>query len=68
MLKWGVLKGRVVMKTATLEKPVDMYLGFAIFCRDGQYVAEPTAWIGEPLIAEDLPTVRKKIWRWWHSV
>jgi len=46
----------------------DAYLGFGIKVQDGCYVATPVGWTGEVLLAESMPTLRRKIWRWWHQV
>jgi hypothetical protein len=46
----------------------DSYLGFEIRTQNGCYVATPAGWTGEVLLAESLPTLRLKIWRWWHMV
>jgi len=50
------------------QKPADEYLGYRIQLQDGSYVAMPLGWNGEVIVAETLPTVRRKIWRWWHQV
>ena len=44
------------------------YLGFCIQMLDGWYVATPMGWTGEVLLADDMPALRRKIWRWWHQV
>jgi hypothetical protein len=46
----------------------DCYLGFDISTLAGCLVATPTGWPGEILIAESMPALRRKIWRWWHQV
>jgi hypothetical protein len=46
----------------------DSYLGFGIKHQDGCYVATPVGWTGEVLLAESMPTMRRKIWRWWHQL
>ena len=46
----------------------DTYLGFDISTHAGCYVATPTGWPGEVLLAESMPALRRKIWRWWHQV
>ena len=46
----------------------DQYLGFEIGIQDGCYVAKPQGWTGEVLLADSMPRMRKKIWRWWHQV
>lgn len=53
-----------------VENPTlaDEYLGYAIKNQDGCYVATPMGWNGEVLLADNLPTLRRKIWRWWHMV
>jgi hypothetical protein len=52
------------------EAPVtsDVYLGYEIRLQDGGLVATPQGWRGEVLIADTMPTMRRKIWRWWHQV
>lgn len=47
---------------------LDSYLGFTIEELEGCYAATPTGWTGEILIAESLPTLRRKIWRWWYLI
>ena len=56
------------MHTTAIPKLEDQYLGFAIQLQDGYYVASPTGWAGEVLLAETMPQLRRKIWRWWHQV
>lgn len=46
----------------------DCYLGFDISMHAGCYVATPTGWPGEVLLADSMPALRRKIWRWWHQV
>ncbi|MBI3963809.1 MAG: hypothetical protein HY341_02305 [Candidatus Kerfeldbacteria bacterium] len=52
----------------TYQDVEDEYLGFRIMVHDGTYVAEPKGWIGEILLAETMPQLRRKIWRWWHQL
>ena len=44
------------------------YLGFDISTHAGCFVGTPTGWPGEILIADSMPALRRKIWRWWHQV
>jgi hypothetical protein len=50
------------------QKLQDQYLGFGITVQDGCYVASPMGWTGEVILAESMPQLRRKIWRWWHQV
>ena len=57
--------------TTPTMRPVDVYLGFEIFAEDTGFVAISQDWAAdhpEVLQAPDLPTLRKLIWRWWHSL
>ena len=59
--------------TSTLEaSPVDVYLGFEIFEKDGiGFAAIPRGWARDGrtvLKASDLPTLRKRIWFWWYHL
>ena len=66
------------MMTATKTKPdeltppVDVYLGFEIRRHsDASFVAIPLGWTHRDaavLEAQDLPTLRKRIWSWWHRL
>jgi len=51
-----------------VRKVVEPYLGFGIQVLDGWFVATPMGWTGEVLLADDMPALRRKIWRWWHQV
>jgi len=44
------------------------YLGFSIQHHAGCFVATPVGWPGEVLLADTMPVLRRKIWRWWHQV
>ena len=46
----------------------DEYLGFGIRVQDDCYVAIPLGWRGEVIIADSMPALRKKVWKWWHQV
>ena len=46
----------------------DYYLGFEIGSDGYMWYAQPSGWKGEVLLAESLPQIRKRIWRWWHAV
>ncbi len=67
-------KKEVPVMQATVQKLepeigyLDSYLGFTIQERDGCYTATPKGWTGEILLAESLPTLRRKIWRWWYLI
>jgi hypothetical protein len=57
--------------TVTREEPrkvAEAYLGFEIRWSDGKCMAIPMGWHAEPIHAESLPELRKKIWRFWHQV
>ena len=61
----------VVQTKAPAARPqtVELYLGFLITQEDEMYfVATPSGWThsGAILEASDLPTLRKRIWVWWH--
>ena len=47
---------------------LDSYLGFTIQECEGCFTATPQGWTGEILLAESLPTLRRKIWRWWYVI
>jgi hypothetical protein len=57
-----------ILKVQQATRLEDSYLGFGIRIQDGSYVATPTGWTGEVLLAESMPAMRRKIWRWWHQV
>ena len=67
-------KGGADMQATTFETQVqargavEQYLGFAIQQNSGSYMASPLGWQGEVLLAESMPVLRRKIWRWWHQV
>jgi hypothetical protein len=61
-----VMQATMQLKSESLVE--DQYLGFEIELQDGYYVAKPLGWTGEVLLAESMPRMRKKIWRWWHQV
>ncbi len=46
----------------------DSYLGFGIRFLDNIFFATPVGWTGEVLLAESMPILRRKIWRWWYQV
>ena len=48
------------------QKLEDQYLGYGIEAHDGYYMAIPMGWSGEIILAENMPQMRRKIWRWWH--
>ncbi len=56
----------------TQSRPVDVYLGFEIYQEaEDRFVAVPQGWAGgeeNQLHAPDLPSLRKKIWDWWHNI
>jgi hypothetical protein len=54
--------------TGLAQRADDHYLGFDISTHAGCYVGTPTGWPGEVLLAESMPALRRKIWRWWHQV
>jgi len=56
--------------TPAIEEKVstDTYLGFKIVPFGLGFLARPYGWPGGDLQANDLPTLRKKIWAWWHHV
>jgi hypothetical protein len=51
---------------------VDVYLGFEILRHgDDGFIAIPRGWTHTEvrvLEADDLPALRKQIWKWWHSL
>ena len=49
-------------------RQAELYLGFVIQQHAGCYVATPQGWPGEVLLADSMPVLRRKIWRWWHQV
>ena len=55
---------------APLPQTVDTYLGFEIRqMADDSFVAIPTGWSHRDIAvieAADMPTMRKRIWSWWH--
>ena len=57
-------------KTLALPRALDSYLGFEIrHSAEDSYVAFPQGWSHAGLVlleAADLPTLRKRIWAWWH--
>lgn len=55
-------------KTEREARHEDSYLGFAIQEHEDCFIATPKGWTGEILLAESLPTLRRKIWRWWHVI
>jgi hypothetical protein len=63
-----------IMQTTTNDslrlapRTSDHYLGFDISTHAGCCIATPTGWPGEVLLAESMPALRRKIWRWWHQV
>ena len=44
------------------------YLGFVIQQHAGCLVATPVGWPSEIILADTMPVLRRKIWRWWHQV
>jgi hypothetical protein len=49
----------------------EVFLGYRIRKLDAVYIAVPLEWAGErgeTLAANDLPTLRKEIRRWWYQV
>ena len=57
------------MQTSSAARgAAEHYLGFVIQQHAGCYVATPTGWPGEILLADSMPVLRRKIWRWWHQV
>ena len=50
------------------RKLEDEYLGYGIQVQEGYFVATPMGWTGEVILAESMPQLRRKIWRWWHQV
>jgi len=53
-------------QTSKAAKATDQYLGYEITSNEGLFIATPMGWRGETLLADSLPIMRKKIWRWWH--
>ena len=53
-------------------KTIDVYLGFEIVQQDDTtFVAIPRGWTSVRLTileAGDLPTLRQRIWSWWHRL
>lgn len=53
-------------------KPVDVYLGYEIYEETTDlFIARPQGWAEgdrDQIEAEDLPTLRKRIWKWWHNL
>jgi hypothetical protein len=49
---------------------IEVYLGFRITQQGAGFFALPEGWSrsGAVLEAADLPTIRMRIWRWWHQV
>ena len=69
MAKKEVPVMQATLQTVKRETPYeDSYLGFGIKVQDGSYIATPVGWTGEVLLAESMPTMRRKIWRWWHQL
>jgi hypothetical protein len=61
------------LKTAPdLPQTVDTYLGFEIRkITDDAFVAFPLGWTHRDvtlLEAPNLPTLRKRVWAWWHRL
>lgn len=50
------------------QKLNENYLGYAIQAGDGYYMAIPEGWRGEMILAESMPQLRRKIWRFWFQV
>ena len=60
-----------VVETKTPQvrsQAIEVYLGFRITPHSAGLLAIPEGWsrYGAVLEAADLPTIRKRIWRWWH--
>ncbi len=62
------MQATVIANQVQAQVAVDEYLGFSIQQNSGSYIASPTGWQGEVLLAESMPVLRRKIWRWWHQV
>lgn len=78
LISVGAQTGKETMMIAQVKsKPafphtVDVYLGFEIIQKDDKtFVAIPRGWTqGKVAVlqATDLPTMRKRIWAWWHHL
>jgi hypothetical protein len=62
------MQATILADKAETSRLEDEYLGFGIRLVDGLYVAAPMGWTGEVIVADTMPTLRRKIWRWWHMV
>ena len=45
----------------------ESYLGFRVEEVWGCFIAIPDGWKGRKIFAGSLPSLRRKIWLWWHA-
>jgi len=59
-------------QTQALPRTIDRYLGFEIRqLAEDTFVAFPQGWSHPAVVlleARDLPTLRKRVWAWWHHL